>query len=64
MATAKRDLSDPQVQGPRPAKDPLDKLVAILIRIAVREGLLDEPVSEFETEDRAAEKASGERRSA
>ena len=62
MATAKRDLTDPKVQGPQPAKDPLDKLVAILIRIAVREGLLDEPVDQSETDDQAA--ASTDRRSA
>ena len=64
MATAKRDLTDPTVQGPRPAKDPLDRLVAIAIRVAVREGLLGEPMDQVETEDGAKEKAADERRSA
>ena len=64
MATAKRDLTDPTVQGPRPATDPLDKLVAMVIRIAVREGLLDEPVGDVEAEERTAGKAADERRSA
>ena len=42
MATAKRDLTNPRVQGPRLSPDPLGRLVAIAAEIAEREGLLDE----------------------
>ena len=63
MATAKRDLTNPTVQGQRPHKDPLDRLVAIAIRVAVREGLLDAPVDELPVKDRS-ERDSGGRRSA
>lgn len=52
MASAKQELTDPQVQGPRPTKDPLDRLVAIAIQVALREGLLNEPAHELDTKDR------------
>nr|MBA2599838.1 hypothetical protein [Actinomycetota bacterium] len=38
MATAKRDLTNPPVQGH--TVHPLDKMIAIAVRIAEREGLL------------------------
>ncbi|MCA1706707.1 MAG: hypothetical protein LC808_26965 [Actinobacteria bacterium] len=38
MATAKRDLTNPPVQGH--SVQPLDMMVAIAVRIAEREGLL------------------------
>ena len=63
MATAKRDLTNPPVQGHRTPTDPLDRLVAIAIRVAVREGLLDAPVDEVPVKDRS-EKGSSGRRSA
>ena len=62
MATAKRDLTDTRVQGHRLAKDPLDRLVAIAIRIALREGLLDESDDELSTRDRAEHESEGRRR--
>ena len=61
MATAKRDLTNPTVQGQRTPKDPLDRLVAIAIRVAVREGLLDAPVDEVAAEDRRDKDSSGHR---
>lgn len=42
MAQAKKELTGNRVQGRPTTKDPLDKLVAIAIRVAQREGLLNE----------------------
>ena len=58
MATAKRDLTDTQVQG-RPAEsnghDALDRLVALAVEIAVRHDLhAQEASSDSEAEARTA----------
>ena len=64
---AKRELTDPRVQGPQ--VDPLDKMIAIAARIAEREGLLLEEADSTATlgdvvADRELEGVEQDRRSA
>ena len=62
MATANKDLANRKVQGPgRTERDPLDKIVAIAIRVAAREGLLSEPDTELAREDRTEPQSDGRR---
>jgi hypothetical protein len=64
MATAKKNPTGNRVQGHRSTKDPLDKLIAIAIRVAQREGLLEADPSDDLGTDARAERGSGDRRSA
>ena len=64
MATAKRDLTNPPVQGSRLTKDPLDKLIAVASRVAQREGLLEADPSDDRGAEARAERDAGDGRSA